>query len=143
MEELGGSQKFMDRFIAQHIAVGYYWFVVGLYIVNPVHAYNFNEHVEQHAFDTYDIFLKEQGEELKKLPAPQAAIDYYIDGDLYMFDEFQTSRGCSEPRRPKIENLYDVFVAIRDDEAEHVKTMIELQTDTELRTNHDQTCTVD
>jgi len=32
-----------------------------------------------------------------------------------------------QERRPKIENLYDVFVAIRDDELEHVKTMIACQ----------------
>ncbi len=30
-------------------------------------------------------------------------------------------------RRPQIENLYDVFVAIRDDEGEHVKTMVACQ----------------
>ncbi len=43
-----------------------------------------------------------------------------------MFDEFQTTHPPQE-RRPKI-NLYDVFVtAIRDDELEHVKTMIACQ----------------
>ncbi len=39
-----------------------------------------------------------------------------------MFDEFQTSHP-PHTRRPQIENLYDTFVAIRDDEGEHVKTM--------------------
>ena len=43
-----------------------------------------------------------------------------MDGDLYMFDEFQT--GTCELRRPKMESLYDVFVAIRDDELAHAKT---------------------
>ena len=50
----------------------------------------------------------------------QAAIDYYVDGDLYMFDEFQT--GTCELRRPKMVSLYDVFVAIRDNELAHAKT---------------------
>lgn len=50
---------------------------------------------------------------------------FYV-GDLYLFDEFQTTRVPQE-RRPKIENLYDVFVAIRGDELEHVKTMIACQ----------------
>jgi ubiquinol oxidase len=39
-----------------------------------------------------------------------------------MFDEFQTG-GTAGTRRPQVDNLYDVFVAIRDDEMEHVKTM--------------------
>jgi ubiquinol oxidase len=33
----------------------------------------------------------------------------------------------SEFRRPKVDNLYDVFINVRDDEAEHVKTMIACQ----------------
>lgn len=82
--------------------------------------------VEEHAYHTYDAFLKEQGEELKGMPAPEIAMNYYHTGDLYMFDEFQTSHP-GEARRPKIETLYDVFVAIRDDELEHVKTMIACQ----------------
>ncbi len=40
-----------------------------------------------------------------------------------MFDEFQTGR-VSEERRRVIENLYDVFVNIRGEEAEHVKMMV-------------------
>eukprot|EP00568_Trieres_chinensis_P014421 CAMPEP_0183322196 /NCGR_PEP_ID=MMETSP0160_2-20130417/70995_1 /TAXON_ID=2839 ORGANISM="Odontella Sinensis, Strain Grunow 1884" /NCGR_SAMPLE_ID=MMETSP0160_2 /ASSEMBLY_ACC=CAM_ASM_000250 /LENGTH=111 /DNA_ID=CAMNT_0025489299 /DNA_START=100 /DNA_END=435 /DNA_ORIENTATION=- len=103
-------------------------------------AYNLNEAIEEHAFSTYDMFLKDHEDELKKQPAPSIAKEYYRDGDLYMFDEIQT--GTCEPRRPKIDNLYDVFVAIRDDEAEHVKTMAHLQTDLELSNAHDGTCEV-
>ena len=79
----------------------------------------------------------------KGFPHPNcllASIDYYSGDDLYMFDEFQT--GSCEVRRPKIDNLYDVFAAIRDDEAEHVKTMAALQTETELSTSHDDSCEV-
>ena len=39
-----------------------------------------------------------------------------------MIDEFLTSP-ASTNRRPKVENLYDVFVAMRNDEGEHIKTM--------------------
>ncbi len=113
-------EKFLDRFLAQHIAVAYFAMVVALYLLNPVEAYNFNQDVEEHAAATYEEYLNENEEELRKLPAPQAAVDYYVDGDMYMFDEFQT--GTCELRRPKIENLYDVFVAIRDDEVAHAKT---------------------
>jgi len=131
MEELGGNDRFFDRFLAQHIAFGYYAVVILLYLINPVEAYNLNEDVEEHAFATYDEYLKENEEKLKGLPAPQAAINYYVDGDMYMFDEFQTD--C-EIRRPVIENLYDVFVAIRDDEAAHVNTMKMLQTELDVTT---------
>jgi ubiquinol oxidase len=138
MEELGGDDRFFDRFLAQHIAFGYYAIVIALYLLNPVEAYNLNQDVEEHAFATYDEYLKENEEMLKGLPAPQAAIDYYVDGDMYMFDEFQTN--C-EIRRPVIENLYDTFVAIRDDEAAHVETMKVLQTELDVTTQDE--CEVD
>lgn len=120
MEELGGNDRFLDRFLAQHIAVAYFAVVVALYLINPVEAYNLNQEIEEHAAETYDKYLTENEERLRRLLPPQAAIDYYVDGDLYMFDEFQT--GTCELRRPKMESLYDVFVAIRDDELAHAKT---------------------
>uniref|UniRef100_A0A803M1Q7 Ubiquinol oxidase n=1 Tax=Chenopodium quinoa TaxID=63459 RepID=A0A803M1Q7_CHEQI len=80
---------------------------------------HFSECVENHAFETYDKFIKVQGDELKKLPAPDVAVKYYTGGDLYLF-----------------ENLYDVFLNIRDDEAEHCKTMRACQTHGNLRSPH-------
>lgn len=141
MEELGGNDRFFDRFIAQHIAVAYYFVVVFLYLLNPVEAYNLNQEVEEHAYATYDQFLKENEEELKEMKPPRAAIEYYREGDMYMFDEFQTE--C-ELRRPVVDNLYDVFVAIREDEAAHVKTMEKLQTELDVSSmNEDGECEVD
>ena len=43
-----------------------------------------------------------------------------------MFEAFQTAH-AGNYRRPKIDNLYDVFVAICDDEMEPVKTMVACQ----------------
>jgi ubiquinol oxidase len=126
MESLGGNEHWIDRFIAQHLALAYYWVVVPLYMVLPKYAYYMMELIEQHAHHTYETFLFAQGEELKLKPAPQIAVNYYRDGDLYMFDEFQTGT-IPESRRPKVDNLYDVFVNIRDDEWEHVKTMVACQ----------------
>jgi ubiquinol oxidase len=88
--------------------------------------------VERHAFDTYDKFLETDGEKLKVLPAPEAAKEYYQTGDLYMFDAFQTDVK-PEIRRPVINTLYDTFVAIRDDEGEHVKTMVSMQDEAALK----------
>ncbi|XP_015959033.1 ubiquinol oxidase 4, chloroplastic/chromoplastic [Arachis duranensis] len=135
MEELGGNAWWFDRFLAQHIAIFYYIMTVFMYAISPRMAYHFSECVESHAFETYDKFIKAQGEDLKKLPAPEVAVNYYTGGDLYLFDEFQTSR-IPNTRRPKIENLYDVFVNIRDDEAEHCKTMKACQTHGNLRSPH-------
>jgi len=141
MEELGGSKLWKDRFVAQHTAFFYYWAAVFLYLFNPTMAYNINQYVEEHAYSTYDNFLHEHEEELKKCPAPDIAKQYYRDGDLYMFDEHQMHTDCS-PRRPVINNLYDVFVAIRDDEGDHVKTMVALQLDMELTSANSEQCMV-
>ncbi|CAO1943649.1 unnamed protein product [Urochloa humidicola] len=135
MEELGGNTLLIDRFLARFMAFFYYFMTVGMYMLSPRMAYHFSECVERHAYSTYDKFLKLHEEELKRLPAPEAALNYYLNEDLYLFDEFQTARvPCS--RRPKIDNLYDVFVNIRDDEAEHCKTMKACQTHGNLRSPH-------
>jgi ubiquinol oxidase len=126
MESLGGSRYWGDRFIAQHIAFAYYWVVVALYMVLPKYAYYLMELIEDHAYHTYDNHLKTHEAELKTQPAPQVAINYYRDGDLYMFEETQFVSD-HHFRRPKVDNLYDVFMNIRDDEGEHVKTMEALQ----------------
>ncbi|CAN8274234.1 unnamed protein product [Cochlearia groenlandica] len=135
MEELGGNSWWFDRFLAQHIATFYYFMTVFLYIISPRMAYHFSECVESHAYETYDKFLKTSEEELKKSPPPDIAVKYYTGSDLYLFDEFQTSR-APNTRRPVIENLYDVFVNIRDDEAEHCKTMRACQTLGSIRSPH-------
>jgi len=156
MEELGGNKGFTDRFVAQHIAFFYYWIVVVLDIISPAVAYDLKKHVESHACDTYSEYVRSNEAELKLLPAPQVAIEYYQSGDLYMFDAFQyhksfksrlikdtrssgddiTSSDLFEERpirRPTVETLYDVFCNIRDDEAEHASTMKILQRDVCLR----------
>lgn len=135
MEELGGNAWWFDRFLAQHIAVFYYFMTAFMYALSPRMAYHFSECVEHHAFETYDKFIKAEGEALKKLPAAKVAVKYYTEGDMYLFDEFQTARAPNS-RRPKIENLYDVFLNIRDDEAEHCKTMKACQTHGNLRSPH-------
>lgn len=149
MEELGGSKQWSDRFVAQHIAFVYYWTVVGLYLFNPTHAYNLNQAVEEEAYETYQAFLHEHAEYLQSQPAPLVAQQYYAGDNLYLFDSMHLNRHSdegaapvgtettmstdrsesSQRRRPAVRTLYDCFVAIRDDEAEHVKTMAFLQED--------------
>ncbi|PWZ39379.1 Ubiquinol oxidase 4, chloroplastic/chromoplastic [Zea mays] len=119
MEELGGNAIWIDCFLARFMAFFYYFMTVAMYMLSPRMAYHFSECVERHAYSTYDKFLKLHEEELKTLPAPEAALNYYLNEDLYLFD-----------------NLYDVFVNIRDDEAEHCKTMKACQTHGTLRSPH-------
>lgn len=46
MESLGGDQFWVDRFMAQHAAVFYYWVVVAFFAFAPQLAYIFSEFVE-------------------------------------------------------------------------------------------------
>ena len=129
MEALGGDEKFADRFFAQHMAVAYYGVTCLVYLASPRMAYNLSEQVEAHAYHTYDEFLKRNEAALKASKPPAVARKYYAEGDLFLFDEFQTgdptaaASARAERRRPVVATLYDVFVNVRDDEAEHMKTM--------------------
>lgn len=129
MESLGGDQSWFDRFVAEHSAIAYYWLLIFFYLVNPKLAYNFMQRVELHAMDTYAVFVEANRERLDALPPPTVALKYYLNEDLYLFDEFQQGNKAS-PRRPKCNTLLDVFCNIRDDEGEHVKTMDACQKDT-------------
>ena len=44
--------------------------------------------------------MDENEELLKSLPPPVVALEYYRGGDLYYFDNFQTSDRTGDPRRP-------------------------------------------
>jgi ubiquinol oxidase len=90
MESLGGNTRWADRFVAQHTAFAYFWVTCALYLASPRMAYNLMEQIEEHAFQTYDSFLIQHGEQLKKQPVPQVAAAYYNESDAYLFDEFQT-----------------------------------------------------
>jgi len=126
MESLGGDQQWAVRFLAQHSAIVYFFILIIAWLLSPTVAYNFSELIESHAVDTYAEFAESNRELLMELPPPEIAIAYYEGNDMYAFDEFQTSRPKGS-RRPKIENLYDVFCNIHDDEGEHVATMAACQ----------------
>ena len=119
MEELHGNRIWLDRFLAQHIAVAYYFLGLAFYVFNPTFAYNFNQAVEEEAFQTYDNFVSKHEAFLRDQPAPSAAKHYYLEDSL--FEEMG-----SRPR-PIMRSLLDTFSAIRDDEAEHAETMVKMQ----------------
>lgn len=86
--------------------------------------------MQGHATDTYGEFAEQNKDLLQTIPPPLVALNYYKSGDLYLFDQLQTGWSGQEPRRPSCANLYEVFINIRDDEIEHVKTMNALKNDT-------------
>lgn len=128
MESLGGDQPWWVRFLSQHSAIAYFIVLTHLFALSPSLSYKFSEMLETHAVDTYSQFLDENEALLKSLPPPLAAIKYYTLGITDpLFGEYQTTaqvKGTSI-RKPgeHMNNLYDVFAAIRADEGDHVETM--------------------
>ncbi len=129
MESLGGDQPYWVRFLSQHSALAYYVALCLLWMLSPSLSYKFSEMLETHAVDTYGQFIDENEAKLKQLPPSLAAIEYYTVGvSDPMFGEYQTA-SVSDPERAirkpgtDLQSLYDVFVAIRNDEGDHVSTM--------------------
>jgi ubiquinol oxidase len=120
MEALGGNKNFADRWFAQHSALAYYWACIVLYLVHPRAAYHVMSLIEDHAYRTYDKYVKCNEEWLKTQPAPAIAKQYYESDDRYLFDLIHTA---ADRRRPSISTLYDTFVNIREDEKQHATTM--------------------
>ncbi|CAE8587918.1 unnamed protein product [Polarella glacialis] len=127
MESLGGDQRWLDRFFAQHGAIAYYWLLFIFFVVDPKWSYNFSRLIEAHAVDTYAEFADANEEQLRSIPPPPIAVEYYQSSEIagfYLFDKFQTARSKdTTPRRPPCSTLLDVFRNIRDDEEQHVLTM--------------------
>eukprot|EP00566_Odontella_aurita_P018448 CAMPEP_0113527022 /NCGR_PEP_ID=MMETSP0015_2-20120614/1068_1 /TAXON_ID=2838 /ORGANISM="Odontella" /LENGTH=324 /DNA_ID=CAMNT_0000425417 /DNA_START=27 /DNA_END=1001 /DNA_ORIENTATION=- /assembly_acc=CAM_ASM_000160 len=131
MESLGGNSSIIDRTLAQSMAFGYYWYVIGVYAWNQAAAYHLSELIEDHAFNTYNGFLTEYADSLKSQPVPPVAQKYYVEDNPFLFDLFCTVKDLDDDgkfsnRRPELETLYDVFVNVRDDEREHWKTLCNL-----------------
>ena len=53
MERRGGDEYWIDRFLAKHLVLIYYWIMVAYYFTDPVNAYDINMKIEMHAYETY------------------------------------------------------------------------------------------
>ena len=131
MESLGGNSSAVDRTLAQSMAFFYFWYVTVVYSFSEPAAYHLSELIEDHAFNTYDGFLRDHGPKLKGMPVPDIARKYYERDDPFLFDQFCTVKEpdggeFTSRSRPPLESLYDVFVNIRNDEKEHWKTLCNL-----------------
>ena len=67
MESRGGNLYFIDRFIAKHLVLIYYWSNVVYYWMAPRLAYHLSYEVEIHAAETYAKFLAIHGHDDKIL----------------------------------------------------------------------------
>ena len=67
MESRGGNAYFIDRFVAKHLVLVYYWVNVVYYWLAPRHAYHLSYEVEIHAASTYAKFLAYNGHDDKIL----------------------------------------------------------------------------
>jgi len=67
MESRGGSAHWVDRFIAKHLVLIYYWVNVVYYWLAPRLAYHLSYEVEIHAATTYAKYLADNGHDDKIL----------------------------------------------------------------------------
>ena len=67
MESRGGNTYFVDRFVAKHLVLIYYWSNVVYYWVAPRYAYHLSYEVEIHAAETYAKYLALNGHDDKIL----------------------------------------------------------------------------
>ena len=67
MESKGGNRYWVDRFVAKHLVLVYYWINVLYYWVAPRSAYHLSYEVEIHAAETYGKYLAFNGPDEKIL----------------------------------------------------------------------------
>ena len=67
MESRGGNTYFVDRFVAKHLVLIYYWSNVVYYWLAPRLAYHLSYEVEVHAATTYAKYLANHGHDDKIL----------------------------------------------------------------------------
>ena len=62
MESRGGNAYWIDRFLARHLVLVYYWINVVYYWLSPRAAYHLSYEIEIHAMETYMKYLAEVDE---------------------------------------------------------------------------------
>ena len=86
MESRGGSAYWVDRFVARHLVLVYYWINVVYYWLAPMSAYHLSYEIEMHVAETYAKYL---------------AYEDYNDKDIWriMNDEIQHFQELAEAMR--------------------------------------------
>mgnify|MGYP001165309453 FL=1 len=76
MESRGGNRYWIDRFLARHIVLIYYWMMVFYYLALPSFAYDLNMKIEQHAYETYSKYLTKHPGDKKISEIAQDELDH-------------------------------------------------------------------
>ena len=97
------SKIFLHNFIPMFFAFFYFWWSYVLYLINPRWSYELNFMFENHAFEQYDLFLKQNAESLKHKKVASKFLDWY-------------------GRNPRTQ--YDFFLSVRNDEIIHRNSSI-------------------
>jgi len=84
MERRGGHSAWIDRFLAYHMVLVYYWIMVFYYFVAPVSAYHLNAEVELHAAETYGEYLTRHVDDEKIIAILNDEIQHYQELTLAM-----------------------------------------------------------
>lgn len=108
--DLGGIERWIDQFLARHVAVVIFWVFAILTLVDHEFAALLGEAVEVEAVKTYSRMLHEQPPEWLDQPAPRGALSYWEKPNTLW-----SVRGEAKP-----ETLRDVVRYICQDEADHI-----------------------
>ena len=88
--------------------------MTAVYAISEPAAYHLSELIEDHAFETYDGYLKAHEAKLKSMEVPDIARKYYERDNPFLFDQFCTvpepdqqpdGEGRYPMRRPALETL--------------------------------------
>ena len=67
MESRDGNRYWIDRFVARHLVLLYYWINVAYYWLAPRAAYHLSYEIEIHAATTYGKYIAKNGKDEKIL----------------------------------------------------------------------------
>ena len=84
MESRGGNTYWVDRFLARHLVLIYYWINVVYYWLAPRSAYHLSYEVEIHAAVTYSKYLAENGPDEKILEILNDELEHSRELELAM-----------------------------------------------------------
>ena len=79
MESRGGNHYWVDRFLAKHLVLLYYWVNVVYYWLAPKSAYHLSYEVEVHAAHTYEKYIRDNGEDERILEIMNDEIEHSLE----------------------------------------------------------------
>ena len=105
MESRGGSAYWVDRFVARHLVLIYYWVNVVYYWVAPRSAYHLSHEIELHAAMTYAEYLTRFPDDEKICEIMNDEIQHYqeLAEAIKMIEpEYEQEKDLSSLRRDSI-----------------------------------------